>query len=316
VQSSTSTEQTRIEAPFKIEPCAKQPYSAQTILSHRTKMKSTFWPDGARLVISVSMQFEAGAQPARAPYSPFAEMDPETPNLPTGKWFEYGIKEGVPRLLDLWDRKKVRVTSHMVGKAVQANPSLAKEIVERGHEAAAHGHVWEPHWRMTEEQERQSYGANVAAIEEATGVRPVGFNAFALRNSPRTLEILQEMDFLYYIDDTSRDEPFSITVARKPFMVVPYTRRNNDIERFHALSLSAQGYSSDLRDELDVLYAEAPRRRRMMSVSLHDRIGGQPAVVKAMESFINYAQKLPGVVFMRKDEIARWASEQTDTPRE
>jgi peptidoglycan/xylan/chitin deacetylase (PgdA/CDA1 family) len=316
VQSSTFTEQTRIEAPFKIERRQGPPYSDLIHFSHRTTMKSTFWPDGARLVISVSMQFEAGAQPARAPYSPFAEMDPETPNLPTGKWFEYGIKEGIPRLLDLWERKKIRVTSHMVGKAVDASPGLAKEIVQRGHEAAAHGHVWEPHWRMTEEQERQSYSANVAAIEKATGTRPVGFNAFALRNSPRTLEILQDMGFLYYIDDTSRDEPFSVTVAGKPFMVVPYTRRNNDIDRFHALSLSAQGYLSDLRDELDVLYAESGRRRRMMSVSLHDRIGGQPAVVKAIETFIDYAQRLPGVVFMRKDEIARWASEQPDIPRE
>jgi hypothetical protein len=28
--------------------------------------------------------------------------------------YEYGFKEGVPRLLDMFDRRKVRVTSHMV----------------------------------------------------------------------------------------------------------------------------------------------------------------------------------------------------------
>jgi hypothetical protein len=38
--------------------------------------------------------------------------------------------------------------------------------------------------------------------------------------------------------------------------------------------------------------------------------------VKALEEFIDYAQKQPGVAFMRKDEIARWAFEQPDTPRE
>ncbi len=279
-------------------------------------MARSFWPDGARLVVSVSMQFEAGAQPDKAPYSPFAEMDPETPNASTGKWFEYGIKEGIPRLLDLWDRKKIKVTSHMVGKAVEKSPATAREIVQRGHEAAAHGHVWSPHWRMTPEQERESYQANVDAIEKATGTRPVGFNAFALRNSPKTLEILQSMGFLYYIDDTSRDEPFSVTVKGKPFMVVPYTRRNNDIERFQTLSMPAEGFLSDLQAEFDVLYAEAEHRRRMMSVSSHDRIGGQPAQLKAFERFVDYAQKHPGVVFMRKDQIAQWAMEQPDTPRE
>lgn len=279
-------------------------------------MAEAFWPDGARFVVSVSMQFEAGAQPDRAPYSPFAEMDPETPNLSTAKWFEYGIKEGLPRLLDLWDRKGIKVTSHMVGKAVERTPQLAREIVERGHEAAAHGHAWVPHWRMTPDEERASYEANIAAIEQATGTRPVGFNAFALRNSPNTLEILQSLGFVYYIDDTSRDEPFTVTVKGKPFGVVPYTRRNNDIDRFHTLSFSAAAFASDLKDEFDVLYAESAHRRRMMSVSTHDRIGGQPAVVKAVEAFIEHAQSHPGVAFMRKDDIARWALQQSDTPHE
>lgn len=273
-------------------------------------MPQPFWPNGARLVVSISMQFEAGAQPEKAPYSPFAEMDAETPNLFTATWFEYGVREGLPRLLDLWDRLGVKVTSHMVGQAVEKHPDLAREIVQRGHEAAAHGQVWEPHWRMTPDQERESYSANIAAIEKATKTRPVGFNAFALRNSANTLKILQSLGFIYYIDDTSRDEPFTIDVAGKPFAVVPYTRRNNDIDRFHTLSLSAADFASDLKDEFDVLYAEAESRRRMMSVSTHDRIGGQPAIAKAVGSFVEYAKKHPGVAFMRKDEIARWILDQ------
>lgn len=58
------------------------------------------------------MQFEAGAQPDGAE-SPFPPLDPKYPDLPGKKWFEYGFKEGVPRLLDLWERKKVKVTSHI-----------------------------------------------------------------------------------------------------------------------------------------------------------------------------------------------------------
>ncbi|WP_232293401.1 polysaccharide deacetylase [Stigmatella aurantiaca] len=54
----------------------------------------------------------------------------------------------------------------------------------------------------------------------------------------------------------------------------------------------------------------------MMSVSVHDRIGGTPARGKALGEFIAYAQKQPGVAFMRKDAIARWALAQAGTPRE
>jgi len=53
--------------------------------------------------------------------------------------------------------------------------------------------------------------------------------------------------------------------------------------------------------------AEASQRRRMMSISTHDRISGTPARVKALGEFISYAKRQPGVVFMRKDAIAEWA---------
>jgi hypothetical protein len=58
------------------------------------------------------------------------------------------------------------------------------------------------------------------------------------------------------------------------------------------------------------------RRRRMMSVRSHDRIAGRPARTKVLEEFIVYAQNNPGVVFMRKDAIARFALGNPQTIRE
>ncbi|MCD4485724.1 polysaccharide deacetylase family protein [Chromobacterium vaccinii] len=266
-----------------------------------------FWPGDTRLVISISMQFEAGAQPERGAGGPFPPLDPKYPDLPMQTWYDYGVKEGIPRMLDLWDRTGVKVTSHMVGQAVDRNPRLAREIVERGHEAAGHGQTWEPQYSMTPEQERAGYLASIASIERATGTRPIGFNAFWLRGTPNTLGILQELGFAYHIDDISRDEPFTVPVNGKPFMVVPYTLRNNDIVRYDSPALTVDGYLADLKAEFDLLYQEAGHRRRMMSISTHDRISGTPARVKALETFIRYAQGHPGVRFMRKDEIARFA---------
>src|SRR5882672_8794210 len=144
----------------------------------------SFWPDKARFVISISMQFEAGAQPDRGAGSPFPSIDPKYPDLPVQKWYEYGFKEGVPRLLDLWDRTGIKVTSHMVGQAVERHPELAKEIVERGHEAAGHGQTWEPQYSMTPEQERAGYQASIETIQRITGTRPIGFNAFCFAGRP------------------------------------------------------------------------------------------------------------------------------------
>lgn len=266
---------------------------------------SRFWPDGARLVISISMQLEAGAQPERGASSPFPPIDAAYPDLPAATWYDYGVREGIPRLLALFRRKKIAVTSHMVGQAVLKNPDLAREIVRSGHEAAAHGQTWTPQFSMSPEDERRSYEESVATLERILGVRPVGFNAFWLRGTPSTLEILQDLKFIYSIDDISRDEPFVTEVRSRPFAIVPYTLRNNDIVRFDSPALTARQLGDELRDELDVLYAESATRRRMMSVSVHDRIGGTPARVKILGDFIDHAMKLPGVVFMRKDAIAR-----------
>lgn len=272
-----------------------------------------FWPNDIRLVVSISMQFEAGAQGERAE-GPFPPLDPAYSDSITPTWYAYGMNEGVPRLLDLWDRHSVKVTSHMVGAAVDLRPDLAQEIVRRGHEAAAHGQTWTPQFSMTEAEERASYTANVASIERATGVRPVGFNAFWMRQTLRTLSILKELGFVYHIDDLSRDEPMRFIVDGAPFVAVPYTHRNNDIVRFDAPAMTGAAFAQELKDEFDVLYAEAATRRRMMSISTHDRIAGQPAKVKALDDFLTYARAHPGVAFLRKDEIARFALTAADVP--
>nr|WP_216622949.1 polysaccharide deacetylase family protein [Corallococcus exercitus] len=279
----------------------------------KASAKKGFWPGGARLAISLSLQFEAGAQPERGASSPFPPIDAKYPDLPVATWYEYGVREGIPRLLEMFTRRGVQVTSHMVGQAVERNPALAKEIVERGHEAAAHGQTWTPQFSMTPEEERTSYEANVRAIQRATGRTPVGFNAFWMRGTPRTLEILQDLGFLYHIDDVSRDEPFVVDVRGKPLAVVPYTLGMNDILNFESRNYTADQFASELKNEFDALYAEAGERRRMMSISMHDRISGRPGRVKMLEEFIRYAQRQPGVWFARKDALARWTLEQAGT---
>ena len=265
----------------------------------------TAWPNGEQLVISVSMQVEAGGEPdgAESPFSgsPVAKGFPD---LPATSWFAYGYKEGVRRMLDLWDENQIKVTSHIVGEAAQKNPEMVEAIADRGHEIAAHGMRWASSYNLPYEEEKRFIGDGVTAVEKITGKRAVGFNANWMRRSPNTLKVLQDLDFTYHIDDLSRDEPFVTLVRGKKFAVVPYTVRNNDIVLIEGRHFSADQFYEQLKLEFDRLYAEGASRRRMMSVALHDRIGGTPAVVSAVDRFIRYAKTHPRVAFMRKDQIA------------
>ncbi len=272
-----------------------EPADKQAAQGTRGPKASSTWPHGARLAVSFSLMFEAGGQPASGAGGVIPDpIQQGSPDLPTNAFFQYGVYEGIPRLLDLFDKHRIKMSSFMIGRAVDKAPDLAREIVRRGHEAAAHGRTWENSYALDADAERRFIADGVESIIKATGERPVGWNAYWMRNSPRTLDILQSLGFLYHIDEPSRDEPFIVKLKGGDFVTVPYTFHLNDIV-------------SSLRDEFDQLYEEGSHRRRMMVFSLHDRISGHPNRVRSLDRFLTYARSKPDVWFARKDEIAHWA---------
>src|SRR5258705_10863138 len=160
------------------------------------------WPHGARLAVSFSLMFEAGGQPISGAGGVIPDpIQQGLPDLPTNAFFEYGVYEGIPRILDLFDRHKIKMSSFLIGHAVDKAPDLAREIVKRGHEAAAHGRTWENSYALDPDAERRFIADGMESIEKATGQKPLGGNAYCMRNSPRTLDILQNFGFIYHIDE-------------------------------------------------------------------------------------------------------------------
>ncbi len=291
--------------------------ACNTAAKKEVAKNTAHWPNGAQLVISVSMQFETGGQPegAESPFSGSA-LPKGQPDLPAESWYRYGANEGMGRMLDMWKKHNIKVTSHVVGAAAVKYPEIAKRIANEGHEIAAHGFAWSDQWNKTYEDELKFVKDGVDEVEKITGQKAVGYNCNLLRRSPNTLKVLQDANFLYHIDDLSRDEPFITSVRGKDFVVMPYTLRNNDIVNISGNHWSPDQFLAQLKMEFDQLYAEGATKRRMMSISFHDRIGGQPAMMNAMEQFINYVNKKQGVVFMRKDDIAKMVLKDPKTPRD
>jgi peptidoglycan/xylan/chitin deacetylase (PgdA/CDA1 family) len=260
------------------------------------------------LAVTVSMQFEAGGQPISGAPGPVAEpISSGYPDLPQNSFYEYGVREGIARMLNLFDKHGVKVTSFMIGEAVDKHPELAAEIVRRGHEAAAHGRRWKNQYLLAPDEEREWISDGVESIERATGARARGYNCYWMRESVNTLELLQQLGFTYHIDDLSADEPFIQEVAGEPFVTVPYTVHMNDIASFDFAGFSPADYEQQLNDEFEQLYEEGGDRRRMMSISLHDRISGHASRVRVLDRFLARAGHRAGVWWARRDQIADWA---------
>jgi peptidoglycan/xylan/chitin deacetylase (PgdA/CDA1 family) len=164
--------------------------------------QTQFWPDGARLAVSLSLMFEGGGQPISGAGGVIRDpIEKGVPDLPTNAFFAYGHYEGVPRVLDLMDKHGITLSSFMIGKAVETSPDLAQEIVRRGHEAAAHGRIWSHSYDLPQDQEKRFIADSVETIHRITGQTPIGWNAYWMRNSIHILETLQDLGFLYHIDE-------------------------------------------------------------------------------------------------------------------
>jgi peptidoglycan/xylan/chitin deacetylase (PgdA/CDA1 family) len=270
------------------------------------------WPGGARLAISLVVNYEEGSEYSLGETGERQEavgewgnrpFPPGIRNLANESFFEYGSRVGFWRILDLLERHGVKATFGACAVALEKHPEAAKAIVAAGHEVTAHGYRWEEHFAMARDDERERIRLAVASLERTTGARPRGWYC---RTAPsvNTRELLvEEGGFVYDSDAYNDDVPYFVEVGGRRHVVVPYTGDVNDSHYW-----AAHGYETDfvtyLRDSFDVLYEESRRWPRMMSVGLHLRMVGRPGRIKALDEFVRHAKARPGVWFATRLEIA------------
>jgi peptidoglycan/xylan/chitin deacetylase (PgdA/CDA1 family) len=271
------------------------------------------WPNGARLAISLVLNYEEGSEYSYTDGDERQEtlgewgqkpFPPGVRNLANESFFEYGSRVGIWRLLDLFERHEVRATVGACALALERNPEAAAAIVAAGHEVAAHGYRWEEHFAMTREQERERIALAVASIERTTGTRPRGWYC---RTAPsvNTRELLvEEGGFVYDSDAYNDDVPYFVTIGDERHIVVPYTGDVNDSHTWASDGYET-GFLTYLEDSFDVLHEESRRWPRMMSVGLHLRMAGRPGRIKTVDEFIRHARARDGVWFATRLEIAR-----------
>ncbi|HEX2171662.1 MAG TPA: allantoinase PuuE [Dehalococcoidia bacterium] len=271
------------------------------------------WPGGARLAVSVVVNYEEGAE-----YSLIdtdrrelmgevpSPVPPHQRDVMNESMFEYGSRAGVWRLLRVLDRHRVPATIFACALALERNPAVTRAVVERGDEICGHGYRWQEYHSMDREAERENIKLTVARLEELTGQRPLGWFT-RLSPSVHTRELVVEHGgFLYDSNALNDDLPYYTEVHGRPWLIIPYSIELNDARFWRGGLNSIEAYEQYLRDAFDCLYAEGAETPKMMSVGLHCRIAGTPARSQALDRFLAYARGHEGVWFTRRIDIARW----------
>ncbi|WP_248763319.1 polysaccharide deacetylase family protein [Pseudarthrobacter sp. SSS035] len=273
------------------------------------------WPNGARVAISVVVNFEEGAERSIAAGDEADEdvyvfggwkSDPAKRSLMKESYFEYGSRVGIWRILSLLRRHQVPATVMACGMALEKSPEVGPAIVRDGHEICAHGYRWAGTVGMDPREELAEIRRCAESIERMAGVRPVGWY---VRDgiTENTRSLLAAEGFLYDSNSYSDDLPYFVSTDLGPHLVVPYTSDANDGRFWGNASLATGNELFEVcRDTLDFLLSEDDGVPRMMSLGIHTRIGGRPSVARGIQQFLQYAVGREDVWFATREQIARW----------
>ena len=228
------------------------------------------WPNGACIAVQFVLNYEEGGERTVLNGDSGSEtflselFNPESypaRHLSMESIYEYGSRVGVWRILKAFEEKGWPLTVFGIGLALEKYPELARALVDKGHEIAAHGYRWIHYQNAQESVEREHMRLCIEAISRACGQRPLGW--YTGRDSPNTERLVaDEGGFEYHSDHYGDDLPFYTPVTRSDgkttsILVVPYTLDCNDM-RF----CLPQGYSHAdpfyqyMKDTFDTLYAE------------------------------------------------------------
>ena len=271
------------------------------------------WPEGARIAVSVVVNYEEGSEYSLLDGDPAGEIGGEGPSpvtpgerdLANESFYEYGSRVGVWRIMNILDQYGVNATFYCCALALERNLHVGPEIVRRGHEVMGHGNRWEEYYKMDRDTEREAIRNAVASMTRTTGQRPLGWYCrYGPSLNTREL-VVEEGGFVYDCNSYNDDLPYYTDVNGKPWLVIPYSLEVNDYGLWRGTMSRPSDFFETARNTFDMLYQEGATHPKMMSVGLHCRIIGKPARSVALQQFLEYAMGKPGVWFPRRIDIAR-----------
>jgi polysaccharide deacetylase family protein (PEP-CTERM system associated) len=104
------------------------------------------------------------------------------------------------KMLDLLDEAGAKATVFVLGRVAERHPKLVAMVVNSGHEIASHGYDHRLIYEQSEDVFGKDIEKSIVSIQNATGVRPLGYRAPSWSITGRTLwalDIVRQAGFIY-----------------------------------------------------------------------------------------------------------------------
>jgi len=292
------------------------PRYPRDMIGHGPRAPRVDWPGGARVAISLVLNYEEGGEncvlhgdgQSEAFLSDIAGAAPWPGQR---HWnmesiYDYGARAGFWRLHRLFTQRNLPLTIYGVASALARSPEQVKAMKSAGWDIASHGLKWVEHKDMPEAEERAQIAEAIRLHTEVVGTPPRGW--YTGRCSVNTVRLTAETGQLDWISDTYDDDlPYWLEAGARDQLVIPYTLEANDMRFATAPGwVTGQDFGQYLIDSFDTLHAEGGR---MFSIGLHCRLIGRPGKLAGLLRFLDHVAQKGGAWFATRSEIADfWAA--------
>jgi allantoinase len=264
------------------------------------------WPNGARVALWVSPNFE------HYEYVPKQVRVKEPwPRTPYPDVLGYGIRDygnrvGAWRFFEVMDRHDIRCTVSISMSVLDHYPEIFEACEERHWDYLCHG-IYNTRymWDLSEQEERDVINNCIETFHRVTGRKLAGWFGPACSFTLNSPDLVAEAGFKYCTDWYHDDQPFPMKVRTGNLITVPYSMEINDaIEYRHATE--GKYFAQMIKDNFDTLYREGADSGRVMGISLHPYMMGQPHRIKHLDEALSYILSHDGVWKTTGEEIADW----------
>lgn len=266
------------------------------------------WLDGARLAVIVYLNIEYFRYDLPSPMALTPPQADRTPDVINYAWRDYGMRVGLWRTMEVLDRHEVKPTVLLNSEVCRAYPFVVEEFLKRDWEIADHGVTNSVHlYGLGPDDQRAMIRESIDTIQEATGKAPRGWLSPGLSEAFDSLPLLAEAGFRYVAEWGLNDDlPYPFAVGDGTMLAMPYPQETNDLPVFIRLQRTAEEGYRQFVDQFDVLYEEAGRGGKVMTISLHPYIIGVPHRIRVLDRLLEHIRSQTEVWIATAEEVDGW----------
>jgi peptidoglycan/xylan/chitin deacetylase (PgdA/CDA1 family) len=235
-----------------------------------------------------------------------AEDEHYAQHLSTMSHQAYGPKVGVPRILKMLARRGRQATFFFPGLTAERWPKALELVLEAGHEVGLHGYTHKSPVYLSPEEQLNEIEHGLAALGRF-GVKPVGYRAPMWSTAKRTMEALAGYGIRYDSSMFDDDRPYLLDTPSGRIAELPIHWCLDDWEQYIYLPDPDFGHTINRPSVVAQLWTEeldAMRDTGSLAVlTCHPFCSGRPSRLRAIESFIDFAEACGDVRFARADEL-------------